>query len=105
MIMFKALLPEGFGDRNFAGGDSLTTPEAKHAFYLTLVMVAVAVPLNTVFGVACALVLVRHKFRGKGFLNGLIILHSRFRRSSSASRSHRLDQHRLPQLDLSWRAG
>ncbi len=45
-----------------------------HAFWLTLVMVAVAIPLNTVFGVACALVLVRDKFRGKWFLNALIDL-------------------------------
>ena len=50
--------------------DTLTTPEAQHAFWLTLVMVAIAVPLNTIFGVACAIVLVRHKFRGKAFLNG-----------------------------------
>jgi sulfate transport system permease protein len=54
--------------------ETLTTPEAQHAFYLTIVMVAIAVPLNTIFGVACALVLVRQKFRGKGLLNGLIDL-------------------------------
>ena len=30
--------------------DTLTTPEAQHAFYLTIVMVAIAVPLNTIFG-------------------------------------------------------
>jgi len=54
--------------------DTLTTPEAQHAFWLTLVMVAVAIPLNTIFGVACALVLVRHNFRGKGFVNALIDL-------------------------------
>jgi sulfate transport system permease protein len=54
--------------------DTLTTPEAQHAFYLTIVMVAIAVPLNTIFGVACALVLVRQDFRGKGLLNGLIDL-------------------------------
>ena len=35
-------------------------------------MVAIAVPLNTIFGIACALVLVRHKFRGKAILNALI---------------------------------
>ena len=35
-------------------------------------MVAIAVPLNTIFGIACALVLVRPKFRGKAFLNALI---------------------------------
>jgi sulfate transport system permease protein len=54
--------------------DTLTTPEAQHAFYLTIVMVAIAVPLNTIFGVACALVLVRQRFRGKALLNGLIDL-------------------------------
>jgi sulfate transport system permease protein len=54
--------------------DTLTTPEAQHAFWLTIIMVAVAVPLNTIFGVACAIVLVRHKFRGKALLNGLIDL-------------------------------
>ena len=54
--------------------DTLSTPEAQHAFWLTLMMVAIAVPLNTVFGVACALVLVRHRFRGKALLNGLIDL-------------------------------
>jgi sulfate/thiosulfate transport system permease protein len=37
-------------------------------------MVTCAVPLNTVFGVLTALVLVRHDFRGKAFLNGLIDL-------------------------------
>jgi sulfate/thiosulfate transport system permease protein len=37
-------------------------------------MVLIAVPLNTVFGVLTALVLVRHDFRGKAFLNGLIDL-------------------------------
>ena len=75
VVIQQAFFPDGFGDPNFAGvWESLTTPEAQHAFYLTLVMVAIAVPLNTVFGVACAIVLVRHKFRGKGFLNSLIDL-------------------------------
>ena len=54
--------------------NAVTTPEAQHAFYLTMVMVLIAVPLNTVFGVLTALVLVRHDFRGKAFLNGLIDL-------------------------------
>jgi sulfate/thiosulfate transport system permease protein len=54
--------------------DTLTTPEAQHAFWLTLVMVAVAIPLNTIFGIACALVLVRQNFRGKGLINALIDL-------------------------------
>ena len=35
--------------------DSITTPDALHAFYLTILVTAIAVPLNTVFGVGCAL--------------------------------------------------
>jgi sulfate transport system permease protein len=54
--------------------DSLTTPEAIHAFWLTCVMVAVAVPLNTLFGVVCALVIVRQRFRGRSLLNAAIDL-------------------------------
>jgi sulfate transport system permease protein len=54
--------------------DTLSTPEAQHAFYLTILMVLIAVPLNTIFGIACALVMVRHNFRGKGFINALIDL-------------------------------
>jgi sulfate transport system permease protein len=53
---------------------SITTPEAQHAFWLTCVMVAVAVPLNTLFGVLCALVLVRQRFPGKSLLNAAIDL-------------------------------
>src|SRR3954447_775132 len=54
--------------------ESITTPEAQHALWLTCVMVLVAVPLNTVFGVLCALVLVRQQFRGKAVLNAAIDL-------------------------------
>jgi sulfate transport system permease protein len=52
--------------------DAVTSPEALHAFYLTLLMAAIAVPLNTIFGVGCALLLVRSEFRGKSTLNTLI---------------------------------
>src|SRR2546430_9249398 len=53
---------------------AVTTPDAVHAFWLTILMVAVAVPLNTAFGVLCAIVLVRHRFRGKALLNALVDL-------------------------------
>jgi sulfate transport system permease protein len=65
---------EAFDEGIAHAWESVTTPEAQHAFYLTIIMVLVAVPLNTVFGVLTALVLVRHDFRGKAFLNGLIDL-------------------------------
>ena len=44
---------------------SITTPAAVHAFWLTLEIALIAVPLNTVFGVIIALALVRGRFRGK----------------------------------------
>jgi sulfate/thiosulfate transport system permease protein len=54
--------------------EAVTTPEAQHAFWLTIVMVAVAVPLNTVFGIGVALALVRGRIRGKAVISGLIDL-------------------------------
>jgi sulfate/thiosulfate transport system permease protein len=54
--------------------DTITTHNFVHALYMSLLTVAIAVPLNTVFGVACALILVRHEFRGKSLLNAVIDL-------------------------------
>ncbi|HEU0245801.1 MAG TPA: sulfate ABC transporter permease subunit CysW [Gaiellaceae bacterium] len=54
--------------------DALTTPETVNAFKLTLIITAIAVPVNTVFGIVCALAIVRRKFPGKGVLNALIDL-------------------------------
>jgi sulfate/thiosulfate transport system permease protein len=69
LIFFKA-----FEDGFMHAVESVTTPEAIHAFYLTIVLVLIAVPLNTIFGIACAIVLVRHRFRGKAILNALVDL-------------------------------
>jgi sulfate transport system permease protein len=65
--------------RAFAGGvapvwQAVTTPDALHAFWLTVLIAAIAVPLNTLFGVACAVVLVRHRFPGKRLLDAVIDL-------------------------------
>jgi sulfate/thiosulfate transport system permease protein len=54
--------------------DTITTHGFFHALEISLLTVAIAVPLNTVFGVACALILVRQDFRGKGLLNAAIDL-------------------------------
>jgi sulfate transport system permease protein len=54
--------------------DAVTSPDGLHAFWLTIVCVGIAVPLNTIFGIACALVLERHRFFGRGLLNSLIDL-------------------------------
>jgi sulfate transport system permease protein len=54
--------------------DAVTTPEAKHAFFLTVLIAAIAVPANTIFGVICALAIVRQRFPGKGIVNALVDL-------------------------------
>src|SRR4051812_14621305 len=57
-FIFYKTFEHGIG----AAWDSITTPEAQHAFWLTLQLVAIAVPLNTIFGVVMALSLVRSKW-------------------------------------------
>ena len=52
--------------------DAVTTPEAQHAFWMTLVLVAIAVPANTVFGVGMALLIVRGRIRGRSFISALL---------------------------------
>ena len=54
--------------------DTITTHTFLHALYISLLTVAIAVPLNTIFGVGCALILVRQEFRGKALLNAVIDL-------------------------------
>ena len=53
---------------------ALSDPYTIHAFEVTLLAAAIAVPVNTVFGVLCALAIVRRRFRGKGLLNAFIDL-------------------------------
>jgi sulfate transport system permease protein len=65
--------------RTFAPGvgaffESVTTPAAISALQLSLLVVAIVVPLNVLFGVPTALVLARNKFRGKSLLQAVIDL-------------------------------
>jgi sulfate transport system permease protein len=53
---------------------SITTPAATSAFWLTIEITAIAVPLNTVFGIVAALALVRSRMRGKRVFEALIDL-------------------------------
>ena len=43
-----------------------------HALVLTLLVVAIAVPLNTIFGVGVSLILARHRFPGAWLLDALV---------------------------------
>jgi sulfate transport system permease protein len=69
LILWRTLAP-GIGEF-FA---SITTPAAISALELSLLVVAIVVPLNVLFGVPTALVLARNKFRGKSVLQAIIDL-------------------------------
>lgn len=51
-----------------------TTPQAISAFWLTLEVAAIAVPLNALFGIVCALALARGRLRGTWLLDAIIDL-------------------------------
>jgi sulfate/thiosulfate transport system permease protein len=70
VLVFVNAFQDGIG----AAWDAVTTPEAQHAFWLTFVMVAVAVPLNTIFGILAALAIVRQRFRGRALFNAMVDL-------------------------------
>jgi sulfate/thiosulfate transport system permease protein len=69
-VVFYRTFEHGLG----AVWDSVTTPAAIHAFWLTVEIALIAVPLNTVLGVVTALALVRGRFRGKAVLQAVIDL-------------------------------
>jgi sulfate/thiosulfate transport system permease protein len=69
-LVFRRALDDGLG----GAWDAVTTPAATHAFVVTLIITAVAVPANTVFGIACALAIVRRRIPGKGLLNAFVDL-------------------------------
>ena len=54
--------------------DAVTSHDAVHALKVTLILVAIAVPANTIFGVMCSLAIVRHRFPGAGAVNALVDL-------------------------------
>lgn len=69
MIFIKA-----FQDGLMPPLDAVTSENGLHALKLSLIMVAIAVPLNTIFGVLCAVLLVRHKWKGNVVIDAVINL-------------------------------
>ncbi len=63
-----------FDDGVGAFWEAVTSPAALHALYLTILITAIAVPLNTVFGVTAALILVRRRVPGRSLISALIDL-------------------------------
>ena len=69
MIFFRT-----FEDGFAAFFESVTTPAAISAISLSLLIVAIVVPLNVVFGLVTALALARGRFPGKGILQAVVDL-------------------------------
>jgi sulfate/thiosulfate transport system permease protein len=74
LVPVGAVIWRAFGDGIAPVWQAVTTPDALHAFWLTTLIAAIAVPLNTVFGIACAVVLVRQRFWGRRLLDAVIDL-------------------------------
>jgi sulfate transport system permease protein len=70
VVVFFKTFEHGFG----VAWGWMTTPAAISALTLSLLMALIAVPLNTIFGVTCALVLVRRRGRMAAVLDALIDL-------------------------------
>jgi sulfate/thiosulfate transport system permease protein len=69
-MVFWRTFEDGVG----AAIDAVTTPEARHAFLITILITAIVVPANTIFGIMCAIAIVRHRFPGKGLVNAIVDL-------------------------------
>jgi len=54
--------------------ESFNSPEMQHAIRMTLLMTSIAVPANTIFGLAAATAIARRQFRGKALLLSIIDL-------------------------------
>jgi sulfate transport system permease protein len=68
--VFYKTFQHGFGP----AWDAVTTPDAIHALKVTLILTAIAVPANTIFGVIAALAIVRYRFPGAGIFNAVVDL-------------------------------
>ncbi|MGW0016833.1 sulfate ABC transporter permease subunit CysW [Rhodococcus sp. NPDC003382] len=79
-LFFLLLVPIGvILYRTFENGitafvESISTPAAISALNLSLLIVAIVVPLNVVFGIVVALALVRGRFPGRGLLQSVVDL-------------------------------
>jgi sulfate/thiosulfate transport system permease protein len=70
VVVFAKAFEDGYG----AFGEALADPDTVSAIRLTLLVAAISVPLNLVFGVAAAWAIAKFEFKGKAFLTTLIDL-------------------------------
>jgi sulfate/thiosulfate transport system permease protein len=70
VLVFSEALKRGWGPYF----ETIVDPDTISAIQLTLLVAAIAVPLNLVFGVAAAWAIAKFEFKGKAFLTTLIDL-------------------------------
>ena len=70
IIVFHEALAKGLS----AYTEALSNPDTRSAIRLTLLVAAIAVPLNVVFGISAAWAIAKFEFKGKAFLTTLIDL-------------------------------
>lgn len=70
LLIFYRTFENGFAEF----WDLITTPAAISALSLSLLIVAIVVPVNVVFGIVTALALVRGRFRGRGIVQAIVDL-------------------------------
>ena len=74
LLPLAAVFVEAFRKGIAVWYESIMDPDAQSAIWLTLTVAAIAVPLNTIFGLAASWAITKHDFRGKAVLITLIDL-------------------------------
>jgi sulfate transport system permease protein len=74
LLPLVVVFQEAFSKGGAAFLETFRDPYTRHSILLTIVIAAITVPLNTVFGVAAAWVVTRYRFRGRSLLITLIDL-------------------------------
>jgi sulfate transport system permease protein len=69
-LVFYRAFEEGFS----TFWEAVTSEEALHALWLTILITGIAVPLNAIFGVGAALILVRRRVPARSLVSALIDL-------------------------------
>jgi sulfate ABC transporter, permease protein CysW len=74
IVPIAAILYRTFEHGFFTFWEWITTPAAISALQISLLIVAITVPLNVIFGIVVSLALVRGNFPGKGIIQAIVDL-------------------------------
>jgi len=74
LLPLTSVFVEAFRKGAAAWSEAIVEPDARAAIRLTLVVAAISVPANVIFGLVASWAVAKHDFRGKGLLVTLIDL-------------------------------